>query len=88
MGIVMRMPKRNLYVPDRHEPLWERAETVAAGQGLSLSEFVADAIRWHLEATEAGSQPTVGQRLNDLERHAHQMQEQIGEIASHLDLRK
>lgn len=39
---------RNIYVRAADEPTWERAQTLAAAQGLPLSVLVAEALEAHL----------------------------------------
>ena len=40
----VRMANRTLYVSTRHEPIWQRAEALAAEKGISLSVYVTRAM--------------------------------------------
>ena len=71
------MGNRTLYVASGAEAVWERAEAVAAGRGVSLSAFVTEALREHLGDPGGGN--AMEERLAIVER-------KIGELGRHTGL--
>jgi hypothetical protein len=85
---------RTLYVGPQHEGVWAKAEALAVGGGTSLSRLVTQALGEFVARAEVENGLTspvdaavdLRDRVAELEQRVQSMQQQIGEIATHLDL--